>query len=34
MATLQEKLAQALEVLKAFQDKGLFSIKSSGFYTY
>lgn len=29
MATPQEKLAQALEILKTFQDKGLSSIKSS-----
>jgi hypothetical protein len=29
MATPQEKLAQALEILKEFQDKGLTSIKSS-----
>lgn len=29
MATPQEKLAQALEILKEFQDKGLSSIKSS-----
>lgn len=29
MATPQEKLAQALEILKGFQDKGLSSIKSS-----